>query len=271
MAIGFPLESSVPETRTVNGHALTSDVTVTKSDVGLGNCDNTSDANKPVSSAQQTALDLKAPLASPTFTGTVILPSGTVTEAMQVTADNTTNDVSITKHGYAPKAPNDATKFLDGTGAWAVPAGGVSDYMTVLSAIKDALANNSTTGIDQKFTSGSYIGLVHVRRGQNWTTPTNAVHTTTGTTTIVEYSGVVSINHAEDSPNRYARLWNNTDSNEAIDAGSFDATSSTFSVGSDASGNVIASQLTGKVLQLQVGSSAGVDRVVGAYCILKTN
>lgn len=46
-------------------------VVITKGDVGLGNATNTSDANKPVSSAQQTALDLKAPLASPTFTGTV--------------------------------------------------------------------------------------------------------------------------------------------------------------------------------------------------------
>ncbi|MGC5562807.1 hypothetical protein ACPYPG_08190 [Streptomyces sp. FR-108] len=44
---------------------------VTKSMVALGNVDNTSDANKPVSTATQTALDLKANLASPTFTGTV--------------------------------------------------------------------------------------------------------------------------------------------------------------------------------------------------------
>jgi hypothetical protein len=44
---------------------------VTKAMVGLGNVDNTSDANKPVSTAQQTALNLKANLASPTFTGTV--------------------------------------------------------------------------------------------------------------------------------------------------------------------------------------------------------
>ena len=36
---------------------------VTKANVGLGNVDNTSDANKPVSTAQQTALDLKAPIA----------------------------------------------------------------------------------------------------------------------------------------------------------------------------------------------------------------
>ena len=37
----------------------TGDVTVSKSDVGLGNADNTSDANKPVSTAQQAALNEK--------------------------------------------------------------------------------------------------------------------------------------------------------------------------------------------------------------------
>lgn len=37
---------------------------VTKTQVGLGNADNTSDANKPVSTAQQTALDLKEALAN---------------------------------------------------------------------------------------------------------------------------------------------------------------------------------------------------------------
>lgn len=60
----------VPNTRTVAGKALTADVTLAKGDVGLGNVDNTSDANKPVSTAQQNALNLKAPLASPAFTGT---------------------------------------------------------------------------------------------------------------------------------------------------------------------------------------------------------
>ncbi|MCI4436703.1 MAG: hypothetical protein JHC33_07855 [Ignisphaera sp.] len=46
-------------------------VTLVKADVGLGSVDNTSDLSKPISTATQTALDLKAPLASPTFTGTV--------------------------------------------------------------------------------------------------------------------------------------------------------------------------------------------------------
>ena len=39
--------------------------------VGLGNVDDTSDAQKPISSATQSALDAKAPLANPTFTGNV--------------------------------------------------------------------------------------------------------------------------------------------------------------------------------------------------------
>lgn len=54
-ALGF---TPVPDTRTVNGHALTSDVTVSKSDVGLSNADNTSDINKPISTATQTQLDI---------------------------------------------------------------------------------------------------------------------------------------------------------------------------------------------------------------------
>jgi hypothetical protein len=41
-------------------------------------------------------------------------------------SDITTNDVSTSKHGFAPKAPNDTAKFLRGDGTWAVPASGSS-------------------------------------------------------------------------------------------------------------------------------------------------
>lgn len=50
---------AVPTTRTVAGHTLSANVTLVKGDVGLGNVDNTSDADKPVSTATQTALDDK--------------------------------------------------------------------------------------------------------------------------------------------------------------------------------------------------------------------
>jgi hypothetical protein len=44
-------------------NTITIDVeTLTSADVGLGNVDNTSDANKPVSTAAQTALDAKGPV-----------------------------------------------------------------------------------------------------------------------------------------------------------------------------------------------------------------
>lgn len=66
---------------TANPHA------VTKAQVGLGSVDNTADTAKPVSTAQQTALDLKAPLASPAFTGT---PTGiTKTHVGLGSVDNT--------------------------------------------------------------------------------------------------------------------------------------------------------------------------------------
>ena len=70
---------------------------LTKSSVGLANVDNTSDANKPVSTATQTELDLKAPKASPTFTGTVVLPAVTAGGSIVPTTDNTFDLGSPTK------------------------------------------------------------------------------------------------------------------------------------------------------------------------------
>lgn len=50
----------------------------TKEDVGLSNVDNTSDASKPVSTAQQSALDAKAPINNPTFSGIVTIDEGEI-------------------------------------------------------------------------------------------------------------------------------------------------------------------------------------------------
>lgn len=50
---------------------------ISKTMVGLPNVDNTADTAKPVSTAQQTALDLKAALASPALTGNPTAPTQT--------------------------------------------------------------------------------------------------------------------------------------------------------------------------------------------------
>jgi len=48
-------DAAVPKTTTVNGLALSTNITITKALVGLGDVDNTSDINKPVSTAQAAA------------------------------------------------------------------------------------------------------------------------------------------------------------------------------------------------------------------------
>jgi len=62
----------------------TGNVTLAKADVGLANVDNTADANKPVSTATQTALDLKVSSIISGITG----------------ADQITNMVSLTQAEY---------------------------------------------------------------------------------------------------------------------------------------------------------------------------
>jgi hypothetical protein len=76
-----------------------------RANLGLGNVDNTSDANKPLSTAGSTALALKAPLASPTFTGTV---SGvTKTHVGLANVDNTSD---VNKPVSTAQATADALK-----------------------------------------------------------------------------------------------------------------------------------------------------------------
>jgi hypothetical protein len=57
----------------------------------LGNVDNTSDLSKPISTATQSALDLKAPINSPTFTGIV---SGITKNMVGLGNVDNTSDIS---------------------------------------------------------------------------------------------------------------------------------------------------------------------------------
>jgi len=77
-----------------------------------------------------------------------------VTEAGLNLSDVTTGNVSTTKHGFVPKAPNDATYYLDGTGAYSIPAGGGGSSAWVdggtnvyLATTSDQVAIGTTTPI----------------------------------------------------------------------------------------------------------------------------
>lgn len=69
-------QDTIPTSTT--GHYLRGDKTwaiLNKTAVGLANVDNTTDANKPVSTATQTALNAKANLAGAAFTGNISAPN----------------------------------------------------------------------------------------------------------------------------------------------------------------------------------------------------
>ncbi len=64
----------------------------------------------------------------------------TATDATLAFSDITTNDVSITQHGFAPKSPGSATVFLDGTGAYSTPPAGSGDVVGPAGATDNHLA-----------------------------------------------------------------------------------------------------------------------------------
>ena len=61
------------------------------------------------------------------LTGAEVKALLAIVEADLTLADNTTNDVSTTKHGFVPKAPNDTSKILRGDGAWGQSVVGLTD------------------------------------------------------------------------------------------------------------------------------------------------
>jgi|GEM_PF-1183903 len=165
--------------------------TLDKTAVGLGNVDNTSDANKPVSTATQTALNAKAPLASPTFTGTVTVPAPTNgTDATtksyvdaQVTGGATPDATTTTKGkvqlagdlagtAAAPTVPGLATKedtitagttsqYYRGDKSWQTldkTAVGLGNVDNTSDATKDA----ATTTLTNKTISGAANTLSNI-------------------------------------------------------------------------------------------------------------
>lgn len=119
--------------------------------------------------------------------------SGTVTESDLSLSDVTTNDVSTTKHGFAPKLPNDASKYLDGTGNWTVPAGGgVSLPVTDdTSVVKDDVDGTKQLRFE---VSGITTGTVRVA------TPPDADFTMARTDAAQTFTGLQTFSSSPTSP-----------------------------------------------------------------------
>jgi hypothetical protein len=87
---------------------------LTKTDVGLGNVDNTSDTNKPVSTAQQTSLDLKADKVTAINTSAPLVGGGD----LSTTRTLSISPFGVGANGVVPGPTAAIGAFLRDDGTW---------------------------------------------------------------------------------------------------------------------------------------------------------
>ncbi len=132
--------------------------------------------------------------------------------------DITTNNVSITKHGFAPKAPNDATKYLDGTGAYTTPSGGAPAESAV--TFTDITTNNSSTSKHGFLKKLDGTATNYMDGSGNWSAPAGggselvfiAAHTASNSATLdftdlADYASIHFVLQTFTSSTTNAVLW----------------------------------------------------------------
>lgn len=159
---------------------VTAGADATKSDVGLGNVDNTSDANKPISTATQTALDLRTRELLQDFTA--YTTTGVLTEQIISNQAITANDMKINSY-------LNFIATLDRTGTTNAP---VAIYLSTTSnniagAVKIGTATMTSTQSLPCFKRDYSINASSVLRGILFTAnaPTDEIATQAQSTTTL--------------------------------------------------------------------------------------
>lgn len=134
-------------------------VVLAKADVGLGSVDNTSDSAKPVSTAQQTALNLKANLASPALTGTPTAP--TAADGTSTTQLATTAFVHGAVGGFLSKTTTGGTTTLT-TAEASNPIIKVSGALTSNAILEIPVASKRNYSIENATTGAFTLTVKHV-------------------------------------------------------------------------------------------------------------
>ena len=116
------------------------DAGAARTTLGLGNVDNTTDAGKPVSTAGQTALDLKANLAGPALTGAPTVP--TASAGTNTTQIASTAFVSTAVSNLKGNAPSGLDTLEEIATALTNDTAAIQNQTTLINA--RALINNGT-------------------------------------------------------------------------------------------------------------------------------
>lgn len=141
--------------------------------LSLQNVDNTSDENKPVSIATQTALNLKAALASPALTGNPTAPTQSPND----------NSAKLATTAYADAAGGGGLSFPFNSGGWQIVLGIVIND-TAITLVAYAGCNGTLLGLGEKAASFGTAGTFNISiNGTNVTGLTSIPPTTSGSYT----------------------------------------------------------------------------------------
>lgn len=182
---------------------------LTKSSVGLANVDNTADADKPVSSATQTALDAKAPIAAPSFTGNANFESNVTIEGNLIVEGTTTtvntSEVQINDPLFylAANQYDTNTRDIGITGAYGTVGGTEANHLHT-GLVKDVtdgkwkLFSNTPHPVNNvvDFTSAAYDTLKLGSLEATTVTPSSGVVFSDGTQTKMGVASLTAIKTA---------------------------------------------------------------------------
>lgn len=126
-----------PLTTGFNNHTLnySNPHSVTKAQVGLGNVDNTSDINKPISTATQDALDLKLDIADLDLTSKA-----------DISGDTFTGPITVSTGAFSPFINLDANAGVEKT--IVVKSGGVDRWSIKLANAESEASGNIGSNIE---------------------------------------------------------------------------------------------------------------------------
>lgn len=121
---------------TLSSPAITTPTGIVKGDVGLGNVDNTSDLNKPVSTAQQTALDLKADKTTTISAGTSLNGGGSLAADRTISHNNFGTAGTYGSASSVPVITTEATGHVSSVTptAIAIASSAVTDFASAVIA-----------------------------------------------------------------------------------------------------------------------------------------
>ena len=172
---------------------MTGEVVLTKSNIGLGNVDNTSDKNKPVSTAQQAALDKKVDIAGDTMTGKLTINTSTENQ-LTIQSNGSTAGIYLYRNGATT---NRSWQMINDSGTiyWRHKTVSDSNFTNVMSLSGSQASITLQTAIGNTTDStSSTTGSLKTSGGLGVAKAINSGTTITAGTDLETKSGVVNYN-----------------------------------------------------------------------------